>query len=199
MEDIILLKTGYDIDKLKKEVEIICNTNNNINYRTDIYNVSGYNVYDLIFVKGANFAYKNRQDIVKRDTLTRKYEPTIYLKKCLYIQEILDKLNTEMYWVSLLILKAGKYIPPHMDDFFLPTEFDSKKVIRTHIPIITNPEVQFGIGDPKQKIYYLEAGNLYYIRTYDRTHWVKNNSNEDRYHLLIDMKPTEEICKKISI
>ena len=44
----------------------------------------------------------------------------------------------------------------------------------------------------------MEAGNLYFINVGEKIHWLKNNSKSDRFTLVIDMKPTKEIIKKIS-
>ena len=73
------------------------------------------------------------------------------------------------------------------------------KMTRCHIPIITNNKVDFWIGNPKQHKYNLKQASLYYLRTGDKTHWVRNNSNEDRIHMVIDMKPTAEMINRLQI
>ena len=45
--------------------------------------------------------------------------------------------------------------------------------------------------------YDMEAGNLYFINVGENFHWLKNNSKNDRFTLVIDMKPTKEITEKI--
>ena len=47
------------------------------------------------------------------------------------------------------------------------------------------------------KRYNMKAGNLYFINVGEKVHWLKNNSKNDRYTLIIDMKPTKEITEKI--
>ena len=43
----------------------------------------------------------------------------------------------------------------------------------------------------------LEPGNLYFLNVGEKEHWVKNNSSVDRLTLVIDLKPTDKIKKKI--
>ena len=71
-----------------------------------------------------------------------------------------------------------------------------KNVIRCQIPIVTNNEVIFSLDGKK---YNMKAGNLYFINVGEKVHWLKNNSKNDRYTLIIDMKPTKEITEKISM
>ena len=117
------------------------------------------------------------------------YLPNCILKECKYIQEILNELNTEIYLVRIMKLKTGGYISPHVDKLI-----DKKNVIRCQIPIVTNNEVIFILDD---KRYNMKAGNLYFINVGEKVHWLKNNSKNDRYTLIIDMKPTKEITEKI--
>lgn len=44
----------------------------------------------------------------------------------------------------------------------------------------------------------MEAGKLWYSRV-DKNHWVKNDSDIDRIHLVIDIKPTEEMKEMLDI
>ena len=64
-------------------------------------------------------------------------------------------------------------------------------VRRNHIPIITNDKVYFGTGrtevSMKQSFWY-EINN-------SKSSWVKNDSDLDRYHLLIDIMPNDKINK----
>ena len=120
------------------------------------------------------------------------FKPTGILKKCNYIQKILNDLNTEIYLVRMMKLSAGGNIAPHSDG----NEFKvRRKMIRCCIPIITNDQVFFGIDKIE---YNLKKGNLYYTRV-DKTHWVKNNSDEDRIHLVIDIKPTLKMMEQIGL
>lgn len=133
----------------------------------------------------------NEGNILRRID-NKVFKPTSILKKCKYFQKILNDLNTDIYLVRMMKLDAGGYIAPHNDG----VQFNNRyKMIRCCIPIITNELVFFGIND---KEYNLKKGHLYYTRV-DKTHWVKNNSDQDRIHLVIDIKPTKEMIKKLKI
>ena len=58
-----------------------------------------------------------------------------------------------------------------------------------------NENVVFNIDD---KDYYLEPNKLWFTDV-NYKHWVKNNSDIDRIHLVIDFKPTIEIMFKIGL
>lgn len=70
-------------------------------------------------------------------------------------------------------------IPPHRDR----VAFILEKGHRIHIPIITNDNVSFSVGDETKN---LKEGHVYEINN-GRTHSVKNESNEERVHLIIDL------------
>ena len=124
-------------------------------------------------------------------TKHNNFLPNNILKNCNYIQKILDSLNTEIYLVRIMKLKINGYVAPHIDKLI-----DKKNVIRCQIPIITDEKVDFVIDNKKYK---MDAGNLYFINVGEKIHWVKNNSHKERVTLVIDMKPSDKIKKKIDI
>ena len=63
---------------------------------------------------------------------------------------------------------------------------------RIHIPIKTNNNVLFNVGNTQKN---LEKGKIYEINNC-RDHWVNNNSTEERYHLIIDLIKPEILIKK---
>lgn len=86
--------------------------------------------------------------------------------------------------VLLIKLKAKHDIPNHFDDgdYLMCSR-------RHHLPIITSSNTIFGVG--LEKINMLE-GECWEINN-TRLHSVKNNSDIDRIHLLIDIMPNNEI------
>ena len=84
-------------------------------------------------------------------------------------------------------LKAGGYVAPHTDKLL------NENVVRCHLPIITNPDVHFYIGNENKVDYNLEAGNLYYINAKNAEHYVENKSKFDRVNLVIDLKLNFEL------
>jgi hypothetical protein len=112
------------------------------------------------------------------DTILKKLKP-IYESNC-----------GKGYFLRILLvkLKANSNISPH---------FDSKDSLtncnRTHIAIITNPDVTFTIDG---EIKHLKEGEIWEIDN-SKNHSVDNNSNEDRVHLLIDWFVEPNNIKKI--
>ena len=190
--DCILLKKGYDIKKLIDNYLIAESNHQFINperIKDKSFSLSketnGWEAIPLHTVNGktGNIA------TIPVNVTGKIFQPNQILLKCHYFQEILKELNTEIYLVRLMKLKANGYIAPHKDKLL------NQDVIRCHIPIITNPDVHFYIGNKEKKDYYLETGNLYYINACNSEHYVKNNSEIDRIHLVIDLKLNDFIKK----
>jgi len=137
-----------------------------------------------------------------------KYVGTETLDRCPYFREILDSLNTNVYLVRLLKLEAGGKIKFHTDEKVFKQRYD---IIRCHIPILTHPGCKFQLGYPVQRpasgqdgiwnagllhSCFITPGYLWFTNV-NALHGVENNSNVDRVHLVIDMKPTAEMLHRI--
>lgn len=79
--------------------------------------------------------------------------------------------------VVLARLKSNSEIPPHCD-FGKGLEVCN----RIHIPIITNEDVLFFVGGERKN---MKEGEMWEINN-QALHQVKNNSNYDRVHLIVD-------------
>lgn len=100
-----------------------------------------------------------------------------------YISSLLDTLLFEKETVRLLRLAPGSEIKEHRDRG-LGYAYDA---FRLHIPIVTDAAVAFIVGGfnlPMQK------GECWYA-DFDRPHSVKNDSAQERIHLVIDGKRNE--------
>ena len=86
--------------------------------------------------------------------------------------------------VLLIKLKAKEDVAMHEDtgDYLMMSR-------RNHVPIITTGDVVFGVGSERIS---MKTGECWEINNY-RFHWVDNNSEIDRVHLLIDIMPYEII------
>lgn len=81
--------------------------------------------------------------------------------------------------VQLAELPAGEVIKPHVDSAILT------RVHRLHVPLTTNPKVTFFVqGNP----FRLEPGRLYELNN-TVGHWVSNEGDATRVHLLVDLLP----------
>lgn len=109
---------------------------------------------------------------------TEEFIPTDALSQCDYLKEILNGFLFEKTAVRLLNLGPGAEIKPHTD-YCLGYE---DNMFRLHIPIVTNPNVEF-ILDGERII--MNEGECWYLNT-NFLHSVKNGGETDRIHLVID-------------
>jgi hypothetical protein len=87
--------------------------------------------------------------------------------------------------VRVSCLKAGAKSLVHKDSDL------NEYMARIHIPLITNPKcvfIQFG-----QNL-YMEPGNAYMVWV-NKWHQIRNDSNEDRYHIIMDAYDTKHITQ----
>lgn len=103
------------------------------------------------------------------------------------INEIILKLPCEFERIRITKLVAGKTLKKHTDN--IDNDIRSKKIARVHIPIRTNSKVIFTLyedaDDEKGQAFKLKTGH-YYCLDVTKPHSVSNNSNTDRYHLVVD-------------
>ena len=88
--------------------------------------------------------------------------------------------------VTLVRLKAGGSIAEHRDMNFSLTHSH-----RIHLPIVTNDEIWFSVGN---ETINMREGQLYEINN-RRLHSVENKGADDRVHLILDyVLPGERCC-----
>ena len=123
---------------------------------------------------------------VKIDTKLQ-YTTLINLEEMKPILKILEKLPCTFERVRFMKLVAGKVIGKHSDK--IDKDITSGKIVRVHIPIRTNEDVIFTLYEStKDKIgneHNLKTGHFYYTDV-SKPHAVRNNSNVDRIHLVVD-------------
>jgi hypothetical protein len=112
-------------------------------------------------------------------------EPSELGNLALEVARDLEKeLDGTMGQVLFIKLEASKAIGEHEDDGqYL------YRAARHHIPIITNPRVNF-IIDGESK--HVPEGECWEINN-NKIHAVENNGDKDRIHLLIDIVPNKYI------
>jgi hypothetical protein len=93
-------------------------------------------------------------------------------------RDLLAQFHCPLHAVRLMRLTPGSVIKPHRDHD-LAAEWG---VARIHIPITTNPDVEFLLnGTPLA----MAPGEAWYLRLADE-HTVANRGTTDRVHLVID-------------
>ncbi|SKB15748.1 hypothetical protein PL11201_80057 [Planktothrix sp. PCC 11201] len=126
----------------------------------------------------------------RNESMTNKpYAPTPALEFCPYIKKFLDDLPTQKTRIRFMSLAPGAIIDWHHDNMLTVDKMTGATEARFHIPIITNPKISFKMC---HDICKWEAGNFYYA-DFSFPHAVKNNSNESRIHLVMDLMPNDEI------
>jgi hypothetical protein len=97
------------------------------------------------------------------------------------LEKFLNKFNSKITRVRLAWLKGNAEIKPHVD-------YDPSYIVRFHIPLITNDKAKMYIlrGNDVAEM-HLPADNRVYFFNSGLKHWVKNNSDQGRLHLIVDV------------
>ncbi len=106
------------------------------------------------------------------------FQDTKTLEKCPYFKEIVDSFHCEKEAVRLLSLSPDSYIKEHRD----VTGGYEDSFFRIHIPIQTNDKVVFTVN---KKPLPMREGECWYAN-FNLPHFVSNNGENDRIHLVID-------------
>ena len=101
-----------------------------------------------------------------------------------YVAEVMDMIEENIGHVTrsrYAVLMPGEEIKPHMD-------INTDKAIRIHIPLFTDPKVGFGVKGKRSEVFeHMPAdGGVWFINQ-AYTHWVKNESDQPRVHLVFSV------------
>lgn len=103
------------------------------------------------------------------------------------LEKVLNLFSSKITRVRLACLKANFHIKPHVD-------YDPSYITRYHIPIITNSDVKMYIERNSSAVeYHMPADGRIYFFNSGLKHWVNNNSNHDRLHLIVDVHGQSEL------
>ena len=129
----------------------------------------------------------NPKSIFPDPTGTKLYADTIHMTNNKYLGEVVQSFECEKIDVRLLRLKSGSIIKEHRD---YGLGFEDGEV-RLHIPITTNPELEFYLN--KQRV-TMNVGECWFLN-FNYFHEVKNLGTTDRIHLVIDCKVNDWLAK----
>jgi len=119
-------------------------------------------------------AYRDFEELVKpiEEHVSAFYETQGY-------HVIESRRNQQPYFARIILvrLKVGGFISKHKDG-----SATMRRCHRIHLPIITNPEVAFDVGESSMG---MAEGELWEINN-RREHAVANHGEEDRVHLIFD-------------
>jgi hypothetical protein len=117
------------------------------------------------------------------------FEDTPFLKEAPYLQEVLAAFQCPLQSVRLMRLTPGSEIKEHCDHD-LSAELGQ---VRMHIPITTNPDVDFFLNGTHVP---MTPGSCWYLRLAD-PHAVNNRGTTDRVHLVIDATMNEWLTNEL--
>lgn len=147
-------------------------------YKGDVTNWEGISLYS---VNG------DMHDLRAADRLP--VHKTAAGEKCPYIcNELLPQFGAPCLRVVFYRLQAGTRIGEHRD---IGENRFTTGVVRIHIPVITNEKVRMYV---ERNPYHFPAGTAWYFDASVR-HAVQNNSDQDRIHLVADLKVCDALDK----
>ncbi|WP_341905561.1 aspartyl/asparaginyl beta-hydroxylase domain-containing protein [Fluviicola taffensis] len=120
----------------------------------------------------------NEQNIFAHQPDNASISETPLMKECPYFKEVIDYFKFPILSVRLLRLEVGAEIKPHTDH---ELGYEDGQ-FRLHIPIVTNPEIEFILADERL---IMLPGECWYTNV-NFVHSVANRGTEDRVHLVID-------------
>lgn len=109
---------------------------------------------------------------------TEGYVDTEMMARCSYVPKVLETFKCELTTVRFLKLASGAFIRRHRD-YALGLE-DGE--IRIHIPVLTNPQVEFFLDEKRLD---MKEGEAWYLNV-NFHHSVRNDGITDRIHLVVD-------------
>ena len=116
--------------------------------------------------------------MIYSDPACATFVDTPLLTRCRYFQQVLAAFQCPLHAVRLMKLTPGSAIKPHTDHDLAPEHGRA----RLHIPVTTNPEVDFRLNGTAVM---MGEGECWYLRLSD-THSVANRGRVDRVHLVLD-------------
>lgn len=159
----------YNVERLCAELEAVLQDEWPLHFNTRDFN-GDWRSISLRSVSGES------KDIYAHANGTYSNTPVLELMP--YVKEILDSWQCEKEAVRLLSLAPGSVVKPHRD----PGCAYHDGAFRIHIPIITNPGVQFCVEEEQLP---LKAGECWYMN-FSATHSIANHGSTPRVHLVMD-------------
>lgn len=128
-------------------------------------------------------------DSARGDALFGRMRPTPALARCAYLRQVLASLGAVIGRVRLMRLAPGAEVAAHVD-----TNHYWKERVRVHVPVLTDPSVQFVCGDAAV---HMGAGECWIFDTW-KLHRVINGPQQPRVHLVIDTVGSAAFAKLVN-
>jgi len=118
------------------------------------------------------------------------FAATEALRRCRYVSDVIDSVPGRKNRIRFLRLRAGGQIFSHSD----PLHLIDHGIFRIHVPVRTNPDVNFTVHG---KRIVMRPGEAWYIDVRFK-HAVSNFGTIDRIHLVIDVVPNPALSSLIA-
>jgi quercetin dioxygenase-like cupin family protein len=116
--------------------------------------------------------------MIYSDPTAVAFEDAPLLRECPYFRTVLESFECPLRAVRLMRLTPGSRIKEHTD---LDLSIE-EGTARIHIPVVTNPGVEFYLNGARV---LMKAGSAWYLRLSD-PHSVHNKGDCDRVHMVLD-------------
>jgi hypothetical protein len=156
------------IDRLKTELDRILGEFTPKGHFS-VHHAGGWTAIGLISHKGDPFEERG---------LGLPYMKTPALALAPYLESIIDGFECEKRRVRLMALQPGKHIYWHYDEKTIDVD-----MVRLHVPLVTNPKVQFQIS---HEDLLWQSGELWY-GDFSFPHRLFNGGPAERIHLVMDL------------
>jgi len=171
--DRLRLPFSFDADRLRADLERVVGSPwvdhlVRQNYEGD------WDVLPLRFTAGATHPVMQ----IYADPTATRFEDGPLLDQMPCVRAVIEHFECPIQSVRLMRLSPGSVIKEH-SDHDLAVEWGAARI---HIPITTNPQVEFLLN--RRRI-VMEPGSAWYLRLSD-AHSVANRGTSDRVHLVID-------------
>jgi hypothetical protein len=105
------------------------------------------------------------------------------------IKDALSLFKAPLARVRFAMIAPHFKVKPHSD-------YDPSYIVRYHIPLVTNPKCILGIvyADGTTRAEHLPADGRVYFFNAGRKHWVQNDSDEWRLHLIVDVQNQDDLA-----
>jgi len=170
--EFIRLPFAFDAARLQEEVDAIAESE-------WLPHPQGFRGNSALLLVSANGEPRN-------DSLKGYMAETPVLAQCEYLRQVLATFGPGLGRTRLMRIDEHEEVTPHVDVHYYWREH-----LRIHVPIVTDPSVQFVCGD---KALHMAAGECWVFDTW-RTHHVRNPSSRRRIHLVADTRGTPSLWR----
>lgn len=173
LPDRLRLPFAFDAARLRRDLDRLSSGAWIAHFVTQNYD-GDWSVLPLRAVAGASHPVT----MIYSDPSATAFEDTPFLQHCPYFRTVLAAFACELQSVRLMRLTPGSVIKEHSDG-----DLDIESgMARVHIPITTNPGVEFELNRSRV---VMEPGSAWYLRLSD-PHRVANKGAADRVHMVVD-------------